>query len=95
MNEIVQLLTQYGYWLLFAALIGRQACLPVPANLLLIAAGALAGFGRLSFVEVLAFSVIALMLADLAWYQAARRWGTRTLHIMCGAAEDPSLAQAR
>src|SRR5277367_1926901 len=89
MNEIVELLTQYGYWLLFASLIGRQACLPVPANLLLLAAGALAGFGRLSFVEILAFSVMALMFADLAWYEVARRWGIRTLHFVCGAAEDP------
>jgi membrane protein DedA with SNARE-associated domain/rhodanese-related sulfurtransferase len=90
MNEIVELLTKYGYWLLFATLIGRQACLPLPGNLLLLAAGALAGFGRLNFVEIVAFSVVALMLADLAWYVAARRWGSRTLHLMCGAAEDPT-----
>src|SRR5271163_615370 len=89
MSEIVQLLTKYGYWLLFASLIGCQACLPIPATLLLLAAGALAGFGRLNFVEILASSLTALMLADLAWYEAARRWGTRILYFVCGAAEDP------
>jgi membrane protein DedA with SNARE-associated domain len=89
MNEIVQLLTLHGYWLLFAALFARQACLPVPANLLLLAAGALAGFGRLSFADILALSVVALLLADWAWYESGRRWGDRTLHFICGVARNP------
>ena len=89
MNEMVRLLVAHGYWLLFSALFARQACLPVPANLLLLAAGALAGFGRLSFVTILAFSVVALLLADLAWYESGRRWGGRTLHFICGAERDP------
>ena len=44
MNEIVWLLTMHGYWLLFLCVLGRQACLPIPANLFVLAAGALAGF---------------------------------------------------
>ena len=88
MKEMVEFLAKHGYWLLFAGVLGRQACLPVPANLLLFAAGALAGLGRLSLAGILAFSVIAFLLTDLTWYGAGRRWGSRTLHFFCGAAQD-------
>src|SRR6202011_6065257 len=87
MTEMVQVLAKYGYWLLFAAVLGRQACLPVPANLLLVAAGALAGLGRLSVFSVIAFSVTAFLVADLAWYKAGQRWGSSTLHFIGGATQ--------
>lgn len=90
MKDLLELLIRHGYWLLFAALLGRQACLPVPANLLLVSAGALAGFGKLNFFIIISLSIGALVLADLAWYQAGRTWGTRALHFICGSAHDPT-----
>lgn len=90
MNEMVAFLAKHGYWLLFICVLGRQVCLPVPTNMLLLAAGALAGLGRMSFVNIVAFSVIAFLLADLAWYEAGRRWGSRMLHFICGFSRDPS-----
>lgn len=45
MTEMFQALAKYGYWLLFVSVLGRQACLPVPANLLLVAAVQLQGWG--------------------------------------------------
>jgi len=42
MNETLHFLEQHGYWVLAAAIVGRQACFPVPAELFLPAAGALA-----------------------------------------------------
>lgn len=85
MTELVEALVKHGYWLLFVSVIGRQACLPVPANLFLVAAGALAGLGRLSFFAVITFSITAFLVADLAWYKAGQRWGSRTLHFIYGA----------
>jgi membrane protein DedA with SNARE-associated domain/rhodanese-related sulfurtransferase len=70
-------------------------CLPVPANLLLLAGGALAGLGRLSFVNVIAVTVIAFLVADLAWYEAGRRWGSKTLHFVCGSTRDPTACVAK
>ena len=90
MNEMVAFLAKHGYWILFISVLGRQACLPVPANLLLLAGGALAGLGKLSFVNVVAVSVIAFLLADFAWYEAGRSWGSKTLHFVCGATRDPA-----
>jgi membrane protein DedA with SNARE-associated domain/rhodanese-related sulfurtransferase len=89
MKETVEFLAKHGYWILFAGVLGRQACLPVPANLLLLAAGALAGLGTLNLAGIIALSVTAFLLADLAWYGAGRRWGSKTLHFFCGAAQDP------
>ena len=83
MNEMVQLLALHGCWLLFAALVARLAGLRVPANLFLLVAGALTDFGRLSYMDILALSVGALLLADLAWYECNRRWGGRILHFRC------------
>ena len=95
MKETVDFLARHGYWLLFASILGRQACLPIPANLLLLAAGALVGLGRLSFVGVIVFSVPAFILADFAWYEAGRRWGSRTLRFICGAARDPASCKSK
>jgi len=89
MNEIVQFLARHGYWLLFGAVLGRQACLPIPANLVLLAAGALARSGRLSLSGAIGLSVMTLLLADLAWFEAGRRFGNRALHFVCGVSRHP------
>jgi membrane protein DedA with SNARE-associated domain/rhodanese-related sulfurtransferase len=82
MNEIVWLLTMHGYWVLFLCVLGRQACLPIPANLFVLAAGALAGFGKLNVVGVVAFSVSAFVVADLTWYEVGKRHGGKALHFI-------------
>src|SRR6516165_11780134 len=95
MNAIVQFLVKHGYSVLFAAVFARQMCLPVPALLFLIAAGALAGSGRLSLVAALGLAVTACVLADWVWYEAGRRWGNRILHFIYGLATDPDAAERR
>jgi membrane protein DedA with SNARE-associated domain/rhodanese-related sulfurtransferase len=90
MNAIVHFLAKHGYWLLFASVVARQACLPVPANLALLAAGALAGSGKLNLGAIVVLSVLAFLFADLAWFEAGRRWGNRILHFACGMSGDPS-----
>ena len=89
MKEMVEVLAKHGYWILFVAILGRQACLPVPANLLLLAAGALAGMGKLNFLGIVVFSLTAFLLADLAWYQAGQRFGDKTLHFISATSRDP------
>jgi membrane protein DedA with SNARE-associated domain/rhodanese-related sulfurtransferase len=89
MIETVHFLERHGYWLLVGAVLGRQACLPIPANLFLIAAGALARSGRLSLSGIVGLSVLTFLLADLAWYEAGRRVGDSILHFLCGLSRDP------
>jgi membrane protein DedA with SNARE-associated domain/rhodanese-related sulfurtransferase len=95
MNAIVQFLVRHGYSVLFGSVFARQICLPVPAILFLLAAGALAGSGRLSLVAALGVAVPACVLADLVWYEAGRRWGDRILHSIHGLALDPDAADRR
>lgn len=89
MNETAQFLARHGYWLLAGAVLGRQACLPIPANLFLIAAGALASAGRLNLLAAIGLSIATFLVADLAWYEAGRRFGDRVLHFLCSLSRDP------
>jgi membrane protein DedA with SNARE-associated domain/rhodanese-related sulfurtransferase len=82
MNEIVHHLERHSYALLFACVFARQICLPVPAILFLIAAGALAGNGHLNVALVLCVSAVASVLADSIWYEAGRLRGNDVLHFI-------------
>jgi membrane protein DedA with SNARE-associated domain/rhodanese-related sulfurtransferase len=95
MNAIVQFLLNHGYSALFASVFARQLCLPVPSILFLLAAGALAGSGRLTLAIVLGLAIIACMLADMVWYEAGRRWGEQILHFIYGLSLDPDAAARR
>ena len=95
MNAIVQLLVKHGYSVLFASVFARQMCLPVPAILFLIGAGALAGAGRMTLAVALGLAIIACLLADMVWYEAGRRWGDQILHFIYGLALNPDAAARR
>jgi membrane protein DedA with SNARE-associated domain/rhodanese-related sulfurtransferase len=95
MNAIVHLLLKHGYPVLFATLFARQMWLPLPATLFLIAAGALAGDGRMTLAVALGLAVVACLLADMVWYEAGRRWGDQILHFIYGLALDPDAAARR
>jgi membrane protein DedA with SNARE-associated domain/rhodanese-related sulfurtransferase len=95
MNETVHFLARHGYWLLVGAVLGRQAVLPIPAGVFLVAAGALARSGRLSLSGIVGLSVLTFLFADLAWYEAGRRFGDRMLHFLCGLSLDPGTCVRR
>ena len=82
MNGILAQLARHGYTVLFASVFARQICLPVPAILFLLAAGAMAGNGRLNLTLVIILGVIASLLADLIWYEAGRLRGNDVLHFI-------------
>jgi membrane protein DedA with SNARE-associated domain len=82
-NDAFHFLARYGYWLLPVSVLGRQAFLPIPANLLLISAGALAHSGGLNLASAIGLSTLAFLVADLAWFETGRRLGNRILHFVC------------
>jgi membrane protein DedA with SNARE-associated domain/rhodanese-related sulfurtransferase len=90
MNEMVHFLARHGYWLVFTSLLGGQAGLPVPGSLILLAAGALAASGKLNLAAIVVLAALALALADLAWFEAGRKWGRKILHLACGISKDPA-----
>jgi membrane protein DedA with SNARE-associated domain len=95
MTAIIHFILRHGYPILFAAVFARQIGLPVPAPGFLLAAGALAGSGKLNLVLALALSVAACVLADWFWYEAGRAWGDRVLHFIYSSVADPDTAERR
>src|ERR1700689_3017046 len=95
MDAIVHLLLKHGYSVVFASVFARQMCLPVPAILFLIGAGALAGAGRMTLAVALGLAIIACLLADMVWYEAGRRWGDQILHFIYGLALNAAPAPRR
>jgi membrane protein DedA with SNARE-associated domain/rhodanese-related sulfurtransferase len=78
------------YPILFVAVLARQLCLPVPALLFLLSAGALAGSGKLSLPGILLAAVLGCVLADQVWFEAGRLRGKRVLRLLCEFTSDPS-----
>src|SRR5271165_790961 len=82
MKEIVQYLARHGYPVVFATVFARQLCLPIPAILFLLAAGALAGNGKLNLALVVGLGVLGCVLADLVWFEAGRLRGDDVVHFI-------------
>ena len=65
-------LHELGYWGLFAVF-ARQLCLPIPAPLFLMTAGALSAHGHLHMSLVLLVSVLGCLGGDGVWFWCGRR----------------------
>ncbi|HXB54300.1 MAG TPA: VTT domain-containing protein [Vicinamibacteria bacterium] len=74
---------------LSAAVLADQLGLPLPTGPLLLAAGALAGQGRLDIASALSVCVVASVLGELAWYEAGRRRGSSILSLLCRISLEP------
>lgn len=93
MAEIVHLVMRHGYSVLFAAVFLRQIGLPVPANLFVIAAGALAAAGQFRLSPAIALAIAACVIADWVWYELGRLRGDRVLRFFYRFTRDPIVAE--
>jgi membrane protein DedA with SNARE-associated domain len=89
LNEAVEFLIKHGYSLLFAWVLVEQMGLPIPAIPLLIAAGALAGSGKIDLALAVSLALVAVILADLFWYSLGRYRGGRILKLLCRISLEP------
>lgn len=89
MEEAFQFLIRHGYLVLFVWVFAEQLGLPLPATPLLLAAGALAGSGRMNLGLAIAIPVIASMLSDVIWYQFGRVRGGKVLSMLCRISLEP------
>jgi membrane protein DedA with SNARE-associated domain len=89
MSETLEFVVRHGYLVLFVWMVADQVGLPIPAIPLLMAAGALAGSGRLSLWIILLVSLVASLLADTLWYELGRRKGVRVLNFLCRVSLEP------
>jgi membrane protein DedA with SNARE-associated domain/rhodanese-related sulfurtransferase len=79
------------------AVFGQQFCLPVPAMLLLMTAGAMAadGQGHLRLSLVLLSGVAGCLAADGFWFWLGRRWGGGIIRVVCSLTADPRASRER
>ena len=89
MHRTLEFLLHHGYVVLLAWVFAEQVGLPIPSMPLLLAAGALAGTGRMSFFASLFCAVLAALAADMLWYQLGRRRGIKILQFLCKISLEP------
>ncbi len=89
MHRTLEFLLHHGYVVLLGWVFAEQVGLPLPSMPLLLAAGALAGTGHLSFFASLFCAVFAAIVADSIWYQLGRRKGIRILQLLCKISLEP------
>ena len=87
-SALVQL-SHYGVWVVGLNVLLQQLGLPIPAVPTLMVAGALAGAARMNGPAAFALSVLASLLADLAWFWAGRRFGYPVLRFLCRVSLSP------
>ncbi|MCG2585909.1 VTT domain-containing protein [Massilia sp. TS11] len=83
MEKFAPLLQQYGYVIVFIAVMLEQAGLPVPAYPVLIVAGALAVGGDLHWLPIMLLCLAGSLFSDYFWFAAGRRFGKRILKVLC------------
>ncbi len=89
MNSTLEFLVRHGYVVLLGWVFVEQIGLPIPSIPLLLAAGALAGTGRMNLFAALFVSVFAAICADSMWYQLGRIKGIRILQLLCKISLEP------
>ncbi len=82
-------LPQLTYGGVALSVLANQLCLPVPAIVFLMAAGALSAHGYMQASTVVLLSVLACLLADGLWFWLGRKWGSQAMRLLCRLTADP------
>lgn len=89
MKEIVEFLVRHGYSVLFAWVLAEEVGLPLPSAPMLLAAGALAGTGRMRLELAVALPLLAATMCDTLWYTLGRLRGVGVLRLICRISLEP------
>lgn len=89
MDEVTRFLIEHGYLIVVLWIFLNQMGVPVPSIPLLLAAGALAGTGRLDPVILVILAVLAALPPDVFWYHIGRRRGMSVLRAVCRISLEP------
>jgi membrane protein DedA with SNARE-associated domain/rhodanese-related sulfurtransferase len=95
MNEILTFTARYGLLLLFAVVFIEQLGAPLPSPPFLLAAGGLAGIGKMNPVLALLLATLASLLADSIWFYLGRARGSRILRLLCRISIEPDTCVLR
>jgi len=89
MQELSNLLAQHGLVLVFANVLLTQLGIPLPAQPMLIVAGAFVAQQQIELLPLIAVAVLASLMGDTPWYFAGRRYGYGVLRTLCRIAVEP------
>jgi membrane protein DedA with SNARE-associated domain/rhodanese-related sulfurtransferase len=89
MKETLEFLVRHGAAVLFLAVFIEQMGIPLPAAPWLLAAGALAGAGKMSWLVSLLAAGFGSLVADLIWFYLGRRYGNSVLGVICRISLEP------
>src|SRR5690348_430940 len=73
-------LHEYGYPVLWLIIFMAAVGLPLPASLVLLAAGVFAAHGDFNIALLIGITITASSCGDNVGYFIGRRWGSKTLH---------------
>jgi membrane protein DedA with SNARE-associated domain len=89
MDALAGYLIDYGYWILLAWVLLDQLALPIPALLMILAAGGLAGEGYLNLGLCAVIVVFACMPPNFLWYWLGKHHGNKVLTLLCMVSLEP------
>src|SRR5215510_6446839 len=95
MGDTLQFLVEHGYVVLFASVLAQQLGVPLPSTPFIVAAGALAHSGQLSFAAVLCVACSGALMADFVWFEIGRVRGIRVLQLLCRISLEPDYCVRR
>jgi membrane protein DedA with SNARE-associated domain/rhodanese-related sulfurtransferase len=95
MNEVLHFTAHYGLLLLFVVVFIEQLGAPLPSPPFLLAAGGLAGAGKMNPVLALLLATLASLLADSIWFYLGRARGSRILRLLCRISIEPDTCVLR
>src|SRR6185436_7267211 len=95
MSDTLHFLARHSYIVLFASVLAQQLGVPLPSTPFIIAAGALAHTGQLSFGASIFVAFSAAMIADLVWFEIGRLRGVRVLQFLCRISLEPDYCVRR
>lgn len=83
MDALIQLIGDYGLWVVFIAVLLDQGGVPVPAYPPVIVTSALAVQSGGSLWPIVLVATVAAVLADAFWYAGGRRFGGTMIRFIC------------
>lgn len=89
MSHVIPFLLKHGYAVVFAGVLAEIIGVPISSVPLLLAAGALAGSRQLSLPVLMAWSLVACLIADIGWYELGRHRGFSILRLLCRISLEP------
>ncbi len=83
MHQVSSLIQHYGLLVVFVSVLLDLGGAPLPSYPVLLVAGALSLSGGAPVPVVIAVGLAAAIVADLAWYAAGAKLGSRVLSLLC------------